>query len=62
MNKYLGRSFKPAEITARREELESATLLSGRPARQTVIGADDITNLRIAIETSSSIDDFIRKV
>lgn len=32
--------------------------LSGRPERNTVIGSDDITNLQIALNTATTIDEF----
>lgn len=35
---------------------------SDRPERNTVIGHDDILNLRIALNTSTSLEDFLRKV
>ncbi len=38
------------------------TKLSERPKRKTVIGADDIMNLRIALETSRSLEEFLAKV
>ena len=59
---YTNESFKPVEITARRAELERIELLKGRPDRQTVIGDDDILNLRIALETSKDVLDVIEKV
>jgi hypothetical protein len=36
--------------------------LEGRPARDTVIGSEDITNLRIALETSRSVQEFLALV
>ena len=36
--------------------------LSGRPERETVISADDILNLRIALETVESFDLFLETV
>ncbi len=34
----------------------------GRPRREKVIGSEDQTNLLIALNTSSSVEDFIKKV
>jgi hypothetical protein len=59
---YTNESFKPVEITARRAELERIELLKGCPDRQTVIGDDDILNLKIALETSKDVLEFIEKV
>ena len=36
--------------------------LNGRPERDLVIGADDIVNLQIAINTASSLEDFLDEV
>ena len=36
--------------------------LGGRPERSQVITLEDITNLTIALNTSNSIDDLIKKV
>jgi hypothetical protein len=60
--KYYGSCFKPAEVTVRRQELERIELLKGRPDRQTVIGDDDILNLRITLGTSKDVLDVIEKV
>jgi hypothetical protein len=35
---------------------------AGRPARDTMIGSDDICNLSIALGTSSSVDGFLKLV
>jgi len=59
---YVGVPLKPAEITARRIELEHIELLSGRPDRQTVIGSDDIINLLIALHKTEDVSDFIRSI
>ena len=34
----------------------------GRPARQKVIGNEDVLNLRIALHTATSLQDFIEQV
>ena len=60
--KYYGSCFKPAEITARREELERIELLSGRPYRQTVIGSDDICNLLIALHKTEDVNQFLERI
>lgn len=57
--KYFGTPLKPSQIVERRREL---ALFEGRPDRQTVIGSDDILNLKIALETSTSLEDFLGKV
>ncbi len=36
--------------------------MAGRPKRERVISADDLTNLAIALNTSASIDDLLKKV
>jgi hypothetical protein len=33
--------------------------LSGRPKRETVIGQDDLMNLEIVLNTTSTVDEFI---
>ncbi len=35
---------------------------AGRPARDTVIGKEDLLNLRIALNTAKDLDEFIEKV
>jgi len=37
-------------------------LFDGRPDRETVIGLDDILNLRIALETAISFENFLELV
>jgi len=37
-------------------------IISRRPKRDTVINKEDVINLKIALETSSSFEDFLRKV
>jgi hypothetical protein len=34
--------------------------LSGRPNRETVIGKDDLMNLEIVINTTNTVEDFIK--
>jgi hypothetical protein len=36
--------------------------LGGRPAREKVIGADDLLDLEIAINTSSTLDEFLSRI
>lgn len=60
--KYHCVPFKPNEIKSMRKELERIEMLKGRPNRVTVINADDITNLKIALETSKSLEEFIERV
>jgi len=57
MRPYLGQSFKPEEITARRIEL-----LKGRPNRQTVIGSEDVCNLLIALHKTESVEQFLERI
>jgi hypothetical protein len=59
---YIGVPFTPRRLKEMREELERAEMFKGRPDRQTVINQDDILNLRIALETSTSLEDFLTKV
>jgi len=58
-NNNLGRIFTPSQI---KQELIALQPLTGRPQRLTDIGADDILNLKITLETTTSIDDFIRSM
>jgi hypothetical protein len=62
MRPYLGQSFKPEEITARRIELERIELLKGRPDRQTVIGSEDVCNLLIALYKTESVEQFLERI
>jgi len=59
---YHGVSFKPAEITAHRKELELKDLLSGRPDRQTVIDRNDLIDLLIALHKSQSLEEFLERI
>jgi len=36
--------------------------LSGRPDRNTVIGSDDVLNLRIALNTTGSVEEFLKVI
>jgi hypothetical protein len=36
--------------------------LGGRPARQTIIGKDDILNLEISLGTCSTVDECVAKI
>jgi len=36
--------------------------MKGRPARETIIGDDDIYNLKIALETTKSLEEFFALV
>jgi hypothetical protein len=36
--------------------------LSGRPERETVIGADDLLNLSILLNTTEGVEAFLRKI
>lgn len=57
--KYFGISFKPAQISELKAELTTESLTHSRPNRQTVINQDDIINLRIALETSKNLEEFL---
>lgn len=55
----------PDNIAHQSEENSSSTttlipFLGGRPQRETVIGADDIMNLRIACNTKNSLEEFLQ--
>lgn len=56
---YIGHAFKPKESIALRLAL---TPKIGRPLRDKMIGEEDIMNLKIALETSTSIEDFLKCV
>jgi hypothetical protein len=60
--KYRGTSFTPAEITARRIELERIQMFSGRPDRQTIINQDDCIDLSIALHQTTSVEEFLTKI
>jgi len=36
--------------------------LSGRPDQNTVIGSDDVLNLRIALNTTGSVEEFLKVI
>ena len=59
---YLGHAFTPHELKDRIADVQHLKLGEGRPHRDTCIGADDILNLRIALNTSTSIEEFIGRV
>jgi hypothetical protein len=40
-------------------QCETIPFLGGRPKRNKIIGADDIMNLRIALETATSFEAFL---
>lgn len=52
----VGSAPTPKQIKRRRLEL---LLLTGRPKRDTVISADDITNLRIALALCKDVEEFL---
>ena len=41
---------------------EYIPFLEGRPKRETIIGNNDLTNLKIALNTFKSLEDFLTKV
>lgn len=57
MSKYYNTLLKPAFINER-----AAVLSSRHPDRDAVIDQDDMINLRIALETSNNIHDFLEAV
>ena len=52
LNIMLANAFREKELS----------LFEGRPDRDTVIGEDDIVNLRILLNTASDMRDFLRQV
>lgn len=54
--KYIGRPFTPRKL---REMLTALKLSEGRPRRKGVINNDDILNLRISLETTKSVNEFL---
>lgn len=57
--------MNPKEITRRGNSSERFTIipkLTGRPERETAIGNDDIINLKIALETSKTLEEFLERV
>ena len=61
-NKFLGHPFTPKELIEAILEQEKIKMFEGKPKRDSSINYDDIINLRIALNTSSSIEDFNKKV
>lgn len=59
---YCGFPLTPRQLTTRRKELELQESIQYRPTRGTVIGADDILNLKITLETCKSADEFIERM
>lgn len=49
-------------IEKQAKQINFIPFLKGRPERITVISLDDICNLRIALNTSDSIEEFLTKV
>lgn len=47
---------------ARKVEEKVIEFLGGRPERETVINDEDITNLKIALETSKTLEQFLSLV
>ncbi|MDG5813603.1 hypothetical protein QA601_00790 [Chitinispirillales bacterium ANBcel5] len=54
-----GRIKKEKRVEEQRKR--AIPFLRGRPERETAIGADDITNLVIALYASKSLEEFLRK-
>ena len=60
---YWGRAISPKELKQILHELEITEGANERlPDRQAVINEDDILNLKIALGTSKSIDEFIKLI
>ena len=59
---------KPKVVDHRRVTLENATkkefipFLGGRPKREKIIKNDDIVNLTIALNSSKSLEEFLKTV
>lgn len=59
---------KPKVIDRRHIHLEDVLkadyipFLGGRPSRDTVIGREDVLNLKIALHTSHSVEEFMGKM
>jgi hypothetical protein len=45
-----------------KERFKTIPFKKGRPERNTIIGADDIMNLRIALNTATSFEEFLALV
>ena len=62
------RMEKPTIIDKRPVRLEDVTridyipFLGGRPNRETIISRDDITNISILLNTTSSVSEFLEKL
>lgn len=41
---------------------KSSVTLTGRPERQKIIGKEDLLDLRIALETSHTVEDFLAQL
>jgi len=52
----------PHNIEEKKEELEQKYLLTGRPDRDTIIGQDDILNLKIALGSTNDVNEFIKEI
>ena len=57
-----GEPWTPRELAEWKAGVMQKELLSNRPDRQTVISPDDCLNVRIALETSKDINDFIERM
>lgn len=60
--RYFGRPFTSRGWEERSSTVERASLEADRPVRNTVINADDIMNLKIALGIARSIDEFVGMV
>ncbi len=49
----------PASNTGSKTKKKQIPFLEGRPYRNTVIEDDDLTNLRIALNTARNLDEFL---
>ncbi|MFP4417135.1 MAG: hypothetical protein ACOC4C_04520 [Fibrobacterota bacterium] len=49
----------PAPHAGSKSRRKQIPFLKGRPKRNTTIGDDDLTNLRIALNTAKTLDEFI---
>jgi len=53
--KFIGKAFTPKELKALKIQFE-------RPIRDTVISKDEILNLRISLETTHDVNEFLATI
>lgn len=62
MNSQEVHGWLDADITPPSPHLQASIPQASIPQRDTIINADDITNLRILLNTTSSVDEFLRRI